>query len=58
MTDDLGNRESHGYRGATAIGYGHDKANRMITMASKTQNYDAAGSKTVKHATIRPANSI
>ena len=44
--DDLGNRISHRYRDATAIGYGHDKANRMTTYATKTQGYDQAGNLT------------
>lgn len=38
--DDLGNRISHKYRTAAAIGYEHDKANRMTKLAGLTQNYD------------------
>jgi YD repeat-containing protein len=41
--DDLGNRQSHSYRDAGAIAYGHDQANRMTACAGNTQNYDAAG---------------
>ena len=45
--DDLGNRESHAYRDATAITYAHDKANRMTTLAAVSQLYDDAGNLTL-----------
>ena len=51
--DDLGNRISHKYRGAGAIGYAHDKANRMTTLATKTQGYDLAGNLTLAYSADR-----
>ena len=51
--DDLGNRISHKYRGATAIGYAHDKANRMTKLAAKTQGYDLAGNLTLAYSADR-----
>ena len=51
--DDLGNRISHKYRGGTAIGYEHDKANRMTKIATKTQSYDKAGNVTLAYSADR-----
>ncbi|MCG8404251.1 MAG: hypothetical protein MI923_03540 [Phycisphaerales bacterium] len=51
--DDVGNRISHQYRDATAIGYGHDKANRMTTYAGNSQGYDLAGNQTLAYSADR-----
>jgi len=51
--DDLGNRISHQYRDAAAIGYEHDKANRMTKLADKTQQYDKAGNLTLAFSADR-----
>jgi YD repeat-containing protein len=51
--DDLGNRISHKYRQASAIGYAHDKANRMTTLANRTQGYDLAGNLTLAFSVDR-----
>ncbi|MCG8406468.1 MAG: hypothetical protein MI923_14825 [Phycisphaerales bacterium] len=44
--DDVGNRISHQYRDATAIGYTHDDANRLTAYAGKSPSYDLAGNQT------------
>jgi len=51
--DDLGNRISHQHRGTTPIGYAHDKANRMTTIATLTQGYDLAGNVTLAYSADR-----
>jgi len=51
--DDLGNRISSDDRGAGAIAYGHDKANRMTNVAGLTQRYDKAGNVTVAYSANR-----
>jgi len=51
--DDLGNRISHVHRDAGAIGYGHDKANRMTTLAGLSQGYDDAGNLTLAYSADR-----
>ena len=53
--DDLGNRISHHYRssGAGAIAYEHDKANRMTTIDTVTQEYDNAGNVTLAYSVDR-----
>jgi len=59
--DDLGNRISHSYRDGEGdqdgspniIGYAHDKANRMTTLADKTQACDKAGNLTLAYSTDR-----
>jgi hypothetical protein len=50
----LGNRIScHKYRQASAIGYAHDKANRMTTLANRTQEHDLAGNLTLAFSVDR-----
>lgn len=51
--DGLGNRISHVHRDAGAIGYGHDKANRMTTLAGLSQGYDDAGNLTLAYSADR-----
>lgn len=51
--DDLGNRISHKRRTDAAIGYEHDKANRMTKIATKTQGYDKAGNVTLAYSADR-----
>ncbi|MCG8405489.1 MAG: hypothetical protein MI923_09860, partial [Phycisphaerales bacterium] len=51
--DDVGNRISHQYRDATAIGYQHDDANRMTSYAGNSQGYDLAGNQTVAYSADR-----
>lgn len=48
--DDVGNRISHSHRDAAAIGYGHDKANRMTAAGSNNQLYDDAGNLTLAYS--------
>jgi len=56
--DDLGNRISHKYRAASAIGYAHDKANRMTTLANRTQGYDPAGNLTLAYSVDRGTSYV
>ena len=56
--DDLGNRESHSYRGAAAITYAHDKANQMTTLEGLSQNYDSAGNLTLAYSADRGTSYI
>ena len=51
--DDVGNRVSHSYRDAAAIGYAHDDANRMTTMAGVSPAYDDAGNMTLGYSADR-----
>jgi len=51
--DDLGNRISSKYRTEAAIGYEHDKANRMTKLANLTQGYDKAGNLTLAYSADR-----
>jgi YD repeat-containing protein len=48
--DDLGNRISSVDRDAAAVGYQHDKANRMTQHAGQTQAYDKAGNLTLTYS--------
>jgi len=56
--DDLGNRISHRYRTGSAIGYAHDKANRMTTLANRTQGYDPAGNLTLAYSVDRGTSYV
>lgn len=56
--DDLGNRISHKYRTESAIGYAHDKANRMTTLANRTQGYDLAGNLTLAYSADRGTSYV
>ncbi len=54
----MGNRISHKYRTDSAIGYAHDKANRMTTLATKTQGYDLAGNLTLAYSADRGTSYV
>lgn len=56
--DDLGNRISHKYRTDSAIGYAHDKANRMTTLANRTQGYDLSGNLTLAYSADRGTSYV